>query len=204
MSIYSLSHFAAFIGMSVKTLQRWDREGRLKAGRTPTGRRFYTDEHLRKAIGKRVVEQPRKTICYVRVSSQAQKPDLKNQQEALEGFCIARGLIVDEWVKEIGGGMNFKRPKFITLIDAIIAGQVQRLVIAHKDRLVRFGFDLIKHLATKHGCELVVMNSEALSPERERVEDLMAVTHCFSARLYGLRDYKKSLREALKQDAQSA
>jgi len=122
------------VGVSVITLQRWDREGRLKAGRTPTGRRFYTDEHLTKVMGKRVVEQPQKTVCYVRVSSQAQKPDLANQQRVLEEFCQQRGYVVDEWIKEIGGGMNFKRQKFLALIDEVLSGQIGRVIIAHKDR----------------------------------------------------------------------
>jgi predicted site-specific integrase-resolvase len=140
------------------------------------------------------------SIVYARVSSQAQKPDLKNQKLRLEEFCTAKGLAIDEWIEEIGGGSNFKRPKFVKLLDRIMIGEVKTLVIAHKDRLVRFGFDFLKHLCSTHQCELIVMNTESLSPEREVVEDLMAITHCFSARLYGLRNYKKALKEALKDD----
>jgi predicted site-specific integrase-resolvase len=91
----------------------------------------------------------------------------------------------------------------VKLFERIIAGEVKSLTVAHKDRLARFGFDFLKHLCNAHGCELVVMNTESLSPEREMVEDLMAITHCFSARLYGLRNYKKALKEALKNDQSS-
>ena len=198
MDTYSVAEFARRLGVTVKTLQRWDREGRLVALRTPTNRRVYTDEHLYRVVPQR---QPaaRATVVYMRVSSQAQKPDLANQRHVLEQFCAARGLAVTEWVSEIGGGLNFKRPKFLRLIDKIVAQQVAMVVIAHKDRLMRFGFDLFTHLCRRHQCELVVMNTETLSPEQEMVQDLMTITHCFSARLYGLRNYRKALDRALKE-----
>jgi putative resolvase len=142
-------------------------------------------------------------VVYMRVSSQAQKPDLANQRTVLEQFCAARGLTGTQWISEIGGGLNFKRPKFLALVDRIITNQVATLVIAHKDRLVRFGFDLLSHLCRTHGCELLVLNTETLSPEQEMVQDLMTITHCFSARLYGLRNYRKALQKALS-DAPSA
>ncbi|MCL0103948.1 recombinase family protein, partial [Dehalococcoidia bacterium] len=86
------------------------------------------------------------------------------------------------------------------LIDAIIAGNVETLVIAHKDRLCRFGFELIEHLCKTHGCDLLVMNMESLSPEQEMIQDMLAIVHCFSARLYGLRNYRKALKKALESD----
>jgi putative resolvase len=197
MNTYTISQFAQRVGVSVKTLQRWDREGRLRAARTPTNRRVYTDEHLYQILPRRRGID-RATVVYMRVSSQAQKPDLANQRQALEQFCAARGIIVTQWVSEIGGGLNFARPKFLTLIDRIVSNQVERVVIAHKDRLARFGFALLEHLCRTHTCDLVVMNTETLSPEQEMVQDLMTITHCFSARLYGLRHYRTALNTALK------
>ncbi len=144
----------------------------------------------------------RKVVVYCRVSSAAQKPDLTNQRQMLEQFCAARGIAVDEWVEEIGSGMNFKRKKFLALIDRIVVGEIETLVTAHQDRLTRFGFDLLEHLCEQANCTLVVMNSESLSPEREMVEDLMTILHCFSSRLYGLRNYRKALKEALADDSQ--
>jgi putative resolvase len=197
MNTYSITEFAKRLGVSVKTLQRWDREGRLKPSRTPTNRRVYTDEQLMQAL-QRQHALARDTVVYMRVSSHAQKPDLLNQRTTLEQFCVARGLTVTQWVSEIGGGLNFKRPKFLALIDAIVADRVAVLVLAHKDRLARFGFDLLAHLCVTHGCECLVMNTETLSPEQEMVQDLMTITHCFSARLYGLCNYRKALNAALK------
>lgn len=202
MSIYTIRQFAERIGVSVKTLQRWDREGRLQPRRTPGNRRLYTDEHLRQVLDLRTgsPSQPRKTLVYLRVSSQAQKPDLDNQRAALEQFCLARGLTVDEWIAEIGGGLNFKRPKFLKLVDAIGADEVQTLIIAHTDRLARFGYDLVTHLCASHQCEILVLNQETLSPEQEMIQDLLSIVHCFSSRLYGLRNYRKALKDALGND----
>jgi predicted site-specific integrase-resolvase len=204
--MYNIQQFSERVGVSVKTLQRWDREGKLTPLRTPSNRRQYTDDHIRQALGLRgiqTVPTPRKIVVYLRVSRQAQRPDLEHQRTALEQFCAARGLTVDEWIAEIGGGLNFKRPKFLNLVDAIIAGEVSTLIIAHNDRLARFGYDLVTHLCAAHQCELVVLNQETLSPEQEMVQDLMTIIHCFSSRLYGLRNYRKSLKEALASDGTS-
>lgn len=199
MNTYTIAQFSKMTGYAVKTLQRWDREGKLIPSRTPTNRRVYGDEHLRILRGL-TVDQNRKTVVYMRVSSQAQKPDLKNQRGALEEFCIARGYSVDEWVEEIGSGLNFKRKKFLSLVSEMTTGRIERIIIAHKDRLVRFGFDLLSYLSSENSCEIVVLNTESLSPEQEMVQDLMTITHCFSARLYGLRSYRKALRKAVKDD----
>jgi predicted site-specific integrase-resolvase len=198
MNTYTISQFSEMTGYAVKTLQGWDRSGKLKPLRTPTNRRMYTDEHLRMLRG--LPKDKRKTVVYMRVSSQAQKPDLKNQRVVLEQFCATRGFAVDEWVEEVGGGLNFKRPKLLAIVADLVDGRIERLVIAHKDRLARFGFDLLTHLADLFGAEVVVLNTESLSPEQELVQDLMTITHCFSARLYGLRNYRRLLKEAITHD----
>lgn len=189
---------AEYIGRHPKTLQVMDRRGVLPAKRTSTGKRYWLRADLDAYLGRTAVLVPRKRIAYCRVSSAAQRPDLKNQRRIVEEFCIAKGLANIDFIEETGGGLNFKRPKFTLIIDAIISDEVETLVIAHKDRLARFGFDLIAHLCHKHGCDLQIINTEQVSPEQEMVQDLMAITHCFSARLYGLRNYRKALKEALK------
>ena len=201
MSTYNISEFSKVAGISIKTLQRWDREGKLVASRTPTRRRVYTDEHVAQAMGVTRKALKRKNVVYARVTSQAQKPDLEQQTKALEQFCLAQGLVVDEWISEIGGGLSFKRKKFRNLIRQIESGEVLTLVVAHKDRLARFGFDLIEYLCELHGAKLIVVNSESLSPECEMIEDMLAIVHCFSSRLYGLSSYRQVLCEALKHDS---
>ncbi len=74
---------------------------------------------------------------------------------------------MDEWVQEIGGGMNFKRKRFLNILGRIQRGEIEKLLVAHKDRLVRFGYDLIAHLASENGCEIVVVNQNSLSPQQD-------------------------------------
>ena len=123
-----------------------------------------------------------------------------NQRAALEQYARTKGIAVDEWVMEIGGGLNFERKQFLRLVDAIVAGEVQRVLIAHQDRLARFGFGLLKHLCETHQTDLEVMNTETLSPEQELMQDLMSIVHGFSSRLYGLRNYRKALEKALRDE----
>ena len=178
------------IGRSVSTLQRWDREGVLEAHRSPTNRRYYTHDDYLAIIGQKPKE-PR-TVAYVRVSSAAQKPDLANQRAAVEQFCIASGKAVAEYLEDVGSGLNYKRKNFLRLMGQVEHGEVSEIVIAHEDRLVRFGFELFEKFCADHGCEIVVMNAESLSPEEEMVQDLFSIVRCFSSRLYGLRRYKKA------------
>lgn len=198
----STGRAATLLGVTVKTLQRWEREGRLvPLARSDSNRRLYTESQLRKFIG---VEQtrarvPNRIVAYCRVSSAAQKADLRNQRRVLEEFTVARGLANVEFIEEVGGGLNFKRKHFLALMDDVGIGRVKTLVIAHRDRLTRFGFDWFEHFAKTHGCELLVLNQERLSPEQEMVQDLMTIVHSFSSRLYGLRNYRKHLKSALQE-----
>ncbi len=195
--IYKTNEFGKRIGKSTSTLRRWDTEGRLIAKRTPTGQRYYDESDVRKILGIKDVE--RKIIVYCRVSSYNQKDDLKSQVTAMEQFCLNGGIAVDEWIQEIGGGMNFKRKKFLSLMSRIATGDIKTLLVAHKDRLCRFGFDFFEHMATENGCEIKVVNQESLSPQQEMVEDLMAIINTFSCRLYGLRKYKKKIKEVIEE-----
>ena len=106
-----------------------------------------------------------------------------------------RGLSVDEWLTEIGGGMDLTRRTFVAVMDAIERGEIATLVIAHQDRVARFGFDYLEHVAQNNDCDIVVANQQALSPDQELVHDLLAVVHTFSGRLSGLRRYDKTLTD---------
>ena len=198
--MYTPSQFAKQVGVSIKTIQKWDRIGVLPAKRTITNRRYYTDEDRALALGLPRMQKDRRTVAYCRVSSQAQQPDLQNQKVALQEYCEQRGIQVDEWIMEVGGGLDFERKQFLKLVDAILAGEVACVVLAHQDRLARFGYKLLVHLCRTHQCQLVVMDTETLSPEQELVQDLITITHCFSSRLSGLRNYRQALSKALKND----
>lgn len=197
--MYRVSEFAERIGRSASTVRRWEREGRITPRRTPTGQRYFDDIDVRRVLQPGYDERSRTTVVYCRVSSPNQKDDLNSQVQAMEQFCLARGLAVDEWVTEVGGGMNLQRKKFLRVMDAIERGEVSTLVVAHKDRLARFGFDYLEHAANRNDCTIVVANQESLSPENELVQDLLAIVHTFSCRLYGLRRYEKSLKHDLQE-----
>ena len=119
-----------------------------------------------------------------------------NQVKALERYCIEQSILVDEWMQDIGSGLNYKRKRFIHLFELIEQGKVSTLIIAHRDRLVRFGFEWFEAFCERHGTKIVMMNNEQLSPEKEMVEDLLAIITVFSGRFHGLRSYKKSKERA--------
>lgn len=116
--------------------------------------------------------------------------------EALRSYCITHTISVDEWMQDIGSGLNYKRKDFNRLMEMVELGQVKRIVIAHKDRFVRFGYGYFEAFCIRHNCEVVVINGEAMSPEQELVQDLIAIVTVFAARLHGLRSYKKVIRDA--------
>lgn len=196
--MYSPAQFGKLINRSVGTLQRWDREGTLTAHRNAKNRRYYTHDQYLQCIGQKASDEKGKTVVYARVSGSNQKADLKNQQSSLEMFCAANGYTVDEWLSEVGSGLNYKRKAFNKLFIEIEQGKVSRLIIAHKDRLVRFGFDWFEAFAERHGCAVVIMNTPSLSPEQEVTQDLLTIIHCFSSRLYGLRKYKNKVSSLIK------
>ncbi len=191
--IYSPKQFGLLIGRSTGTLQRWDREKILQAKRTPTNRRYYTHEDYIQVVGQK--DKQRINVSYVRVSGSAQKPDLMSQKKAVEQFCVASGRIIHEKYEDIGSGLNYKRKNFIELMNRVERGEIAEIIVAHKDRLVRFGFEWFEHFCKLHGTQIAVMNQESLSPEQEMTKDLMSIIHCFSSRLYGLRKYKKTILE---------
>lgn len=198
---YSIGQFAKKLNRTVNTLQRWDREGKLKAFRMPNGRRYYTEEQFRQFLGLELLEENKKVIAYSRVSSNNQKQDLQNQIKALELFCLSKGISVDCWYSEIGSALNYERKKFNQILEEVEKGLIKTIIIAHKDRLVRFGFDWFNNFIKKHNCELIIVNQESLSPQEEVVNDLMTIIHCFSSRLYGLRNYKGKIKEIITNDS---
>jgi predicted site-specific integrase-resolvase len=200
-TVYRIGEFASRVGRSASTVRRWEREDRITAKRTASGQRYFTDDDVRAVLQIPAIDPAdREVVVYCRVSSPGQKPDLESQVTAMERFCLGRGIAVTRWVREIGGGMNLRRPKFTALMDDVADGRVATLLIAHKDRLARFGFEYLEHVAERTGCEIIVANQESLSPERELTEDLLAIVHTFSCRLYGLRNYRKTLKQALAED----
>lgn len=195
--MWKIGDFAKLAGVSVSTLRRWEGEGRVIPERTLGNQRIYTDEHLAQVrnLDKEKRIAPTNTIIYCRVSSSGQKQDLARQVAAMESFCLSQGVAITEVVTEIGGGLNFKRPKFLKIIKSAIAGEIKFLYVAHKDRLCRFGFELVEQIVQWGGGEIIIANAETLSPTEELSADLLSIIHCFSSRLYGLRKYKTKVKK---------
>lgn len=195
MSTYKIHEVAKKLGVTVKTLQRWDNSGVFKARRTPTNHRYYTDEDILKYQGLSLDKPKHKTVAYVRVSSHGQNSDLKHQTEFIRNFVNARGEILDEIFEDVGSGLNYTRPKWNELLQAVMRDEINKIYTTYKDRFVRFGFEWFDSLCKQHGTEIIVLNNETTSPEKELVEDLTSIIDAFSCRLSGLRDYKKVIKE---------
>lgn len=191
---YKPKEFAELIGVSVKTLQRWDREGILKANRTPTNRRYYTKEHYLQFKGVSTEEDKRDVVIYARVSTRNQKEDLKNQVEFLKQYCNAKGMIVNQTIEDYESGLNYNRQQWNKLIDQVMENKIKTIVITHQDRFIRFGYDWFERLCEKYNTNIVIVNNESLSPNEELVEDIVSILNVFSCRLYGLRKYKNKIQ----------
>ena len=173
---YKPKDFAELLGVSVKTLQRWDREGTLKANRTPTDRRYYTYGQYLQFKGINTEDDTRQVVIYARVSTRNQKNDLQNQVTFLRQFCNAKGIIVDQCIEDYGSGLNYNRKKWNELLDEVMEQKIKTIIITHKDRFIRFGYDWFEKFCMKFNTTIVVVNNEELS-----------------CRLYGLRKYKKQI-----------
>lgn len=195
MKVYRIHEMAEKLGVSIKTLQRWDNTGKLPARRTPSNQRYYTEDQYLDYMGMSVEKPHRKVVAYARVSSRNQKDDLKNQIDFIRTFSNANGVILDECIKDIGSGLNYNRPKWNELLQAVMRDEIATIYITYKDRFIRFGFEWFENLCKQHQTEIVVLNHEETSPDQELVEDLTSIVHVFSCRLYGLRKYKKVIKE---------
>lgn len=178
--MYSPSRIAARrLGVHPNTLRRWADEGKIPFIKSASGQRRYdVDAFLGQSTEPGLV-------CYCRVSSPKQRDDLDRQVEFMR-----QKYPQAEVIKDIGSGLSFKRKGLRSLLERLRGGAKLTLVVAHKDRLARFGFDLIKYLVEQNGGELVVLNQTVFSPEQELVHDITSIIHVFSCRLHGLRKYK--------------
>ena len=190
------------IGVHPDTLRRWEQEGRIEpAERTPGGRRRYDIAKLRNLAPHRAPSS-RTTIAYARVSTNGQKDDLVRQVALLESYCAANGWTY-EIITDIGSGLNYSMRGLKLLISRICSGEIGRLVLSHKDRLLRFGAELVFSLCEHFSCEVVIINaSEDSTFEEDLANDVIEIVTVFSARLYGSRSHKnRNVMEQLRKVA---
>ena len=190
---YKPKEFAELLNVSVKTLQRWDRDKVLIAKRTPTDRRFYTYDQYLDYKGLKN-NSDRKIIIYTRVSTNNQKDDLLNQVNFLQNFINSKGIIVDQIIQDVGSGLNYKRKKWNELLDEVMENKIDTIIVSNKDRFIRFGFEWFERFLGKFNTKILVVNNELLSPQEELVQDIISILHVFSCRIYGLRKYKKRIK----------
>jgi putative resolvase len=187
---------AKILGVSIQTLRRWEEKGYLLPDRKSKGEtRYY---NLDKLVGKYILENDL-TIGYARVSGHDQKEDLKRQAEALAAYCTKQGWNF-QIIQDLGSGMNYRKKGLKNLINLILEKKISRLVLTHKDRLLRFGAELIFTLCEVQQIEVVMINKgEDISFEEELAQDVLEIITVFSARLYGSRSRKnQKLVEAAK------
>ncbi len=192
---------AALLGVRVETLRKWEASGELlPARKTKAGTRYYSVAELTGAAALDAT-----TVCYARVSSHDRKEDLERQQAALGAYCAAKGWRT-ETIKDLGSGMNYRKKGLQKLLELILRRKIRRLVITHKDRLLRFGAELVFALCEIQGVEIVIIHKgEQPSFEEELAQDVLEIITVFSARLYGARSKKhRRLTEDLKQFAEAA
>ena len=197
MSIFvKVGKASLLLGVTPQTLRRWEREQTLLPDRKSKGGTRYYDQN--RLLGLRNAKTDL-TVGYARVSSRDQKKDLATQSEVLSAYCAARGWVF-EIIQDLGSGMNYRKKGLKLLIDFILKGKIRRLVLTHKDRLLRFGAELIFALCEACQVEVVIINqNEELSFEQELAQDVLEIITVFSARLYGSRSRKNlKLLEAAK------
>ncbi|MFD0897399.1 IS607 family transposase [Loigolactobacillus binensis] len=193
MAMIKPNDMAKRLGVTVRTLQEWDRRGKLPAHRSPTNRRYYTEEQYQAYIN----DEPtaKKIVAYARVSTNGQKADLKNQIMFIQTYANAKGLILDEVMTDIGSGLNYDRNKWNKLLEEVLKNKVGTIFITYKDRFIRFGYDWFEHLCSAHGAKIIVLNNQATSPDRELVADTIDIVDDFTDRLSGLHKYSQMLKK---------
>ncbi len=190
--LYTLRDACDIMQIDPSTLRKWDREGKIRCVRLQNNFRRIPESEINRILG---IQKERSSCIYARVSSSGQKGDLDRQIEKLRVSSPESEVISD-----IRSGMRFDRKGFLKLLDLIEKDKVSVIYITHKDRLARFGYDLVEKICEMHGTRIVTVDSEELLTAHEELSrDLISIITLFSARLYGLRSHKlKKILEAVK------
>lgn len=204
MKYYAIGEFAELIGKTEQTLRNWDKNGTLKPHHVAeSGHRYYSVEQANHFLGLKNcgTKLNRKIVGYCRVSSNKQKDDLERQIENVSTYMIAKGYSF-EIIFDIGSGINYNKKGLNQLIDMITNSEVEKVVVLYKDRLLRFGFEIIENICKRYGTVIEVIDNTERNEEQELVEDLVQIVTVFSSRLQGKRanKAKKIIKELLEDD----
>lgn len=197
----SIKEASELVGVTTTTLRRWEANRHLVAHHRTIGnhRRYRLDDILTMFKHNKKEDKKKITICYSRVSSHDQKEDLNRQTKVLELYSRTHNLNDVEYINDIGSGLNFKKKGLNKLIHLILTNKIDKIIITHKDRLLRFGSDLIINIAKHFNIETVILNNKIKSFEEELASDVLEIITVFSAKLYGSRSHKndKLLKKAI-------
>lgn len=193
---YTMKEAAKILGVSVRTIQRWDKAGKIRCIRTVGGRRRVPESEIKRILG---LHEERKVVGYARVSSHTQREDLEKQVELIKSYAEKNGWDIDV-LKDIGSGLKEDRRNFQKLLKMVMNREVSKVVVAYPDRLTRFGFKTLEELFKGYGTEIVVVNKEEKTPQEELLEDLITIISHFAGKLYGMRSrrYRKVVEGAKK------
>ncbi len=200
MKYYTIHQVSELLGVSAQTLRNWDKSGKLKPHHKSTnGYRYYAEDDLNMLLG--VKSQNGKTVGYCRVSSPKQKDDLERQEKNMRTYLLAQGKPF-EIISDIGSGINYKRKGLQELIKGMANRSISKVVVLYKDRLTRFGFELIEYIAELYGCEIEIVDTTEKTEQEELVEDLVQIITVFSCKLQGKRanKAKKMIKELTEND----
>lgn len=190
MRYYSIHEFSKLISRTPQTLRNWDKSGKLKPNHTgASGYRYYSHEQLREVLQIKDDIKDKIVIGYCRVSSNKQKDDLERQINNMKLYLETRNESY-EIISDVGSGINYSKKGLRELIKKITAGQVKKVVVLYKDRLLRFGYELVEYIANLYACEIEVIDNTEKTEEQELVEDLIQIVTVFSCRLQGKRANK--------------
>jgi len=199
----SIGKFAKSLGVSIQTLRNWDKEGKLKPTYvTENGYRYYSEDLLNKFRNiKNVNKIKKKNILYARVSTKNQKDDLDRQVDNLKQYAYSKGYSF-EIITDIGSGINYKKEGLLKMINLVECGEVDRIIVLYKDRLIRFGYDLIEYICKLNDTKIEIVDNSTISKEQELTEDLIQIITIFANRLYGAKSKKTiNLIKSVKENA---
>lgn len=191
--LVSIGKVAKWFGVSVQTVRNWGAEKKLTVYRTMGGHRRFDLQEINKIRGIEEATE-KKTIIYTRVSSQDQKEDLERQTIEIEEYCKENKIERVEIIKDIGSGINYKKKGLKKLINEIVEGKVGKLVVSFRDRLLRFGNEILLQICSLLNVEVVVLNDkENKNFEEQLVEDVLTILTVFCSKVYGKRSHRKRM-----------
>ena len=197
-TLLSIGEASEMLGVSVQTLRNWEKRGYIQSERTPSGHRRYALSDIRSHLEDQVDDK--QAFLYVRVSTKKQEEsgNLLRQKERLMNYAIEQGLHIAGVYEDVASGLNENRKGLSKLLKEMKNQKVSYLIIEYKDRLARFGFSYLENHLRELGCEIIIAEEKQMSEEQELVDDLIAITTSFSARIYGKRGGKKVSTQIIK------